>query len=75
MNRNKLALAPLSTVLFLSMLCGFMTTDTVAFAQKAGARPSTAGPTIGGNSATPIDRITVAEGFKVELLYSVPAQE
>ncbi|EMI21024.1 heme-binding protein [Rhodopirellula maiorica SM1] len=26
------------------------------------------------NTATPIDRITAAEGFKVELLYSVPAE-
>lgn len=26
----------------------------------------------GGNEATPIDRITVAKGFQVELLYSVP---
>lgn len=28
-----------------------------------------------GNSATPIDRITAAKGFKVELLYSVPGDE
>ena len=32
----------------------------------------TVGPAIGGNTATPIDRITAAPGFKVELLYSVP---
>ncbi|MHC4875168.1 MAG: c-type cytochrome [Planctomycetota bacterium] len=28
-----------------------------------------------GNTATPIDRITVAKGFQVELLYSVPAEQ
>ena len=33
------------------------------------------GPAIGGNKATPIDRITVAKGFKVELLYSVPGAD
>ncbi|MFT7641154.1 MAG: hypothetical protein ACI9G1_002899, partial [Pirellulaceae bacterium] len=29
----------------------------------------------GGNTATPIDRITAAPGFEVELLYSVPSEE
>ncbi|MEQ9407364.1 MAG: c-type cytochrome [Fuerstiella sp.] len=38
-------------------------------------RPQTVGPAIGGNKATPIDRITAAKGFQVELLYSVPGQE
>jgi glucose/arabinose dehydrogenase len=33
------------------------------------------GPAIGGNKATPIDRITAAKGFQVELLYSVPGAE
>lgn len=33
------------------------------------------GPAIKGNKATPIDRITVAKDFKVELLYSVPGVE
>ena len=32
------------------------------------------GQAIGGNTATPVDRITAAEGFKVELLYSVPGK-
>ena len=27
-----------------------------------------------GNTATPIDRVKAAEGFQVELLYSVPAE-
>ncbi len=35
-------------------------------------RASAVGPAIGQNTATPIDRIKVAEGFKVELIYSVP---
>ncbi len=38
-------------------------------------RPRTVGPAIGGNKATPIDRITAAPGFQVELLYSVPGQD
>lgn len=33
------------------------------------------GPAIKGNTATPIDRITVAKGFKVDLMYSVPGVE
>ncbi len=35
----------------------------------------TVGPPIGGNTATPIDRIKAMEGFKVELLYSVPGED
>ncbi|MFG0260976.1 MAG: hypothetical protein ACF788_01095, partial [Novipirellula sp. JB048] len=31
-------------------------------------------PTAAGNTATPIERITAAAGFKVELLYSVPSE-
>ena len=33
-----------------------------------------AGPAVGGNTATPTDRIKAADGFQVELLYSVPAE-
>ena len=33
------------------------------------------GAAIGGNTATPINRISAAEGFQVELLYSVPGVE
>ena len=48
-----------------------------AAAQKAKKRPAkkrsgTVGPAVGGNTATPIDRIKAAKGFQVELLYSVP---
>jgi len=45
-------------------------------AQKARAKKQqSVGPAIGGNKATPIDRITAADGFQVELLYSVPGIE
>ena len=38
-------------------------------------RQKEVGPAIGGNTSTPVDRITAAKGFKVELLYSVPGKE
>lgn len=38
-------------------------------------RQASVGPVIGENSATPIDRLTVAKGFDVELLYSVPGKD
>lgn len=38
-------------------------------------RNRTVGPAIGGNKATPVERIKAASGFEVELLYSVPGQE
>ncbi|MEZ6131353.1 MAG: c-type cytochrome [Planctomycetaceae bacterium] len=44
-------------------------------ANRPTKRPQTVGPAIGGNKATPIDRITAVEGFQVELLYSVPGIE
>tara|TARA_R110002049_G_scaffold285698_4_gene466928 strand:+ start:35232 stop:38639 length:3408 start_codon:yes stop_codon:yes gene_type:complete len=45
-------------------------------AAKPVKRPGlVAGPAIGENKATPVDRITAAKGFKVELLYSVPAEQ
>ncbi len=44
-------------------------------APKRAARSGVVGPAIGENTATPIDRIKVPEGFKVELLYSVPGEE
>lgn len=40
--------------------------------KKKAKKQQTVGPAIGGNTATPIDRITVAKGFQAELLYSVP---
>jgi putative heme-binding domain-containing protein len=44
-------------------------------AKKKAKKERTVGPAIGGNKATPIDRIKAADGFKVELLYSVPGVE
>lgn len=38
-------------------------------------RQTEVGPAIGENKATPVDRIKVADGFEVELLYSVPGGE
>ena len=43
--------------------------------KKRPKRSAVVGPAIGGNKATPVDRIKVAEGFRVELLYSVPGQQ
>ena len=37
--------------------------------------PAQVGPAIGENKATPVNRLKVAKGFKVELLYSVPGVE
>ena len=38
-------------------------------------RPREVGPRVGENKATPVDRIKAPEGFKVELIYSVPGGE
>jgi putative heme-binding domain-containing protein len=43
-------------------------------AAKRPARPTTVGPAINENQATPVNRITAPEGFEVELLYSVPGE-
>jgi putative heme-binding domain-containing protein len=42
---------------------------------KAKAKAKSVGPAVGGNTATPVDLIKAAKGFKVELLYSVPGTE
>jgi len=39
------------------------------------ARPEAVGPRVGENQATPVSRLKIAEGFKIELLYSVPANQ
>ncbi|MCP4854062.1 MAG: c-type cytochrome [Fuerstiella sp.] len=55
--------------------------DSVRAKQNVGAtrsrapRQTAVGPAIGENKATPVDRIKAAEGFQVELLYSVPGQD
>jgi len=45
-----------------------------AKAKRRPARSQTVGPRVNENKATPIDRITAPEGFKVELIYSVPGE-
>ncbi|WP_345688148.1 c-type cytochrome [Novipirellula caenicola] len=48
---------------------------SAAVAKTANVAPSSEAKKVNvGNTATPIDRITAADGFKVELLYSVPAE-
>lgn len=46
-----------------------------ANARPQARRPEAVGPAIGENTATPVERIKAAKGFKVELLYSVPGVE
>ncbi len=43
--------------------------------RKKAKRPAAVGPAINENKATPLDRIKVKEGFKAELLYSIPGGE
>ena len=71
-----------STLLFVAFDSSTAFSQDKAAKQKPAARksaqkkkPVTVGPAIGGNKATPIDRITVAKGFQAELLYSVPGVE
>ena len=42
---------------------------------KRPKKPTSVGPAVKANKATPIDRITALKGFQVELLYSVPGVE
>ncbi|MCP4776095.1 MAG: hypothetical protein GY880_17845, partial [Planctomycetaceae bacterium] len=39
-------------------------------AKRPKAKAKSVGPAVGGNTATPVDLIKAAKGFKVELLYS-----
>ncbi len=41
---------------------------------KRAPRPQAVGPRVNENQATPVDRISAAEGFEVELIYSVPGE-
>ena len=79
----------LSLSLIFVTLCFFATETSHLFAQeqpvnskeldkkpeKKNHKQPTVGAAVGGNTATPVDRITVTEGFNVELLYSVPGVE
>ena len=80
MLRHTFRSAPLVSTLLAVLLAVFV--PAFVFGQDAGAkpkarkpRPTSVGPAIGGNKATPIDRIKAAKGFEVELLYSVPGQD
>ena len=44
-------------------------------AKRPKAKAKSVGAAVGGNTATPVDLIKAAKGFKVELLYSVPGTE
>lgn len=80
-------IALFAAFLIASFVTGDVFLGSTAMAQNAGAkqaskrpaarrgRSGSVGPAIGGNKATPIDRITAAPGFRVELLYSVPGEE
>ena len=66
----------------LLLVCCFCLTSSLAAAQnKKKAKPpkdkvvKAVGTAVGGNTATPVDLIKATEGFKVELLYSVPSTE
>ena len=65
---------------FLLIVSFYLTVSTAtAQDQKKAKRPKakakSVGPAVGGNTATPVDLIKAAKGFKVELLYSVPGKE
>ena len=60
----------------LALIFFLSTQDSTLQAQRRQRQPDPdRGKAMGENKATPVDRIKAAEGFKVELLYSVPNQE
>ena len=71
----------LISLLIIALLAATFLPDASAQTAKAKKpkprpkRPTVVGPAIGGNKATPINRIKAAKGFQVELLYSVPGQD
>ena len=70
-----------TSLLTIALLAATFATDASAQTAKAKKpqpkpkRSAVVGPAIGGNTATPIDRIKAAKGFQAELLYSVPGQD
>lgn len=46
--------------------------DAAAQERPRKSRPGGVGPAVGENRATPVERLKVAKGFRVELVYSVP---
>ncbi len=73
--RSKFAscLGSLSLLAIVSCTTYAQTKDSAQKAKRpAKNRSAQVGPAVGENTATPVDRIKAAKGFKVELLYSVP---
>jgi putative heme-binding domain-containing protein len=74
-------LTSLTAALVFALCAGLLAPDAFAqIAKKKKPKPkrtrsAVVGPAIGGNKATPINRIKAAKGFQVELIYSVPGQE
>ena len=70
---SKLAL---TVAIMVTAVCCSVSHTQAAKAEKPEPKKSkVVGSATGENKATPIDRIKVAKGFQVELLYSVPGQE
>ncbi len=70
----------LAKLLTICMICifsstGFAQTQKKKKGNDRKGKSKAAGAAVGGNTATPVDLISAAEGFQVELLYSVPSQE
>lgn len=70
--RMKSKLICLSAILLASCLAASAAAKPKPKAKPRPKRQTQVGPRVGENKATPVDRIKVPEGFKVELLYSVP---
>lgn len=81
MNQLRLARAATATLLLFSATV--FAAETAPKKARAGktatpgevARPEAVGPRIGENQATPVSRLKIADGFRIELLYSVPAHQ
>ncbi|MEQ1771943.1 MAG: hypothetical protein ABL879_19135, partial [Devosia sp.] len=68
--RMKIFLPFFASLLFLSMLARAQAPATL---WDTANQQASVGKTIGENTATPVTRLKVPDGFKVELLYSVPS--
>ena len=62
-------------ILSLCLTSSITTAQDKKKAKRPKAKAKSVGPAVGGNTATPVDLIKAAKGFKVELLYSVPGTE
>ena len=75
LNRSSRLLAWIVSATLVLGLASFAFSQNPKAKPKRNPRPKEVGPAIGANKATPVDRIQAKEGFKVELLYSVPGQD